>query len=77
MGENKDDYGAKDIQVLTGLSAVRKRPRERAQTRRAIVPQSVVPRVSFRKLAAALRDFAPPECMGGLAGQAKVEQPGR
>lgn len=24
--ENKDDYGAKDIQVLTGLSAVRKRP---------------------------------------------------
>ena len=24
--ENKDEYGAKDIQVLTGLSAVRKRP---------------------------------------------------
>ena len=26
MEENKDEYGAKDIQVLTGLSAVRKRP---------------------------------------------------
>ncbi|MBW2976169.1 DNA topoisomerase (ATP-hydrolyzing) subunit B [Candidatus Woesearchaeota archaeon] len=26
MEETKDDYGAKDIQVLTGLSAVRKRP---------------------------------------------------
>jgi|TARA_B100001964_G_scaffold242488_1_gene317504 DNA gyrase subunit B len=26
MEDNKDEYGAKDIQVLTGLSAVRKRP---------------------------------------------------
>ena len=26
MEENEDEYGAKDIQVLTGLSAVRKRP---------------------------------------------------